>query len=67
MKTKLLKKCRRKIKLFERNGKYYVDTGNYLDAVGKTKEIALEYYRLWILETAKNIFKFKPKHQLFKY
>ena len=67
MKTKLLKKCRRKIKLFERNGKYYVDTGNYLDAVGKTKEIALEYYRFWILETAKNIFKFKPKHQLFKY
>jgi len=61
MKTRLLKKCRRKIKLFERNGKYYVDTGNYLDPTGKTKERALEYYRFWILETAKNIFKFKPK------
>jgi len=67
MKTRLLKKCRRKIKLFERNGKYYVDTGNYLDPNGKTKKVALEYYRLWILETARSIFKFKPKSRLFKY
>lgn len=66
MKTKLLRKCRRKIKLFERNGQYYVDTGNYLDPNGKTKSDALIYYRGWILTTAKNIFGFKPKRQLFK-
>ena len=67
MKTKLLKKCRRKIKFFERNGKYYVDTGNYLDPNGKTKEEALRYYRVWIIRTAESIFKFKPKRQFFKY
>lgn len=67
MKTKLLKKCRRRIKFFERNGKYYVDTGNYLDPNGKTKEEALSYYRVWIIRTAESIFKFKPKSQFFKY
>lgn len=65
MKVKLLKKCRKKIKFYERNGKYYVDTGNYLDPIGKTKPYALEYYRFWIIRTAKDIFKFKPKKQLF--
>jgi hypothetical protein len=67
MKVKLLKKCRKKIKFFERNGKYYVHTGNYLASIGKSKDDALNYYRFWIIETAKNIFKFKPKHQLFKF
>lgn len=37
MKVKLLKKCREIVKFYERNGKYYVDTGNYLDPEGKTK------------------------------
>lgn len=66
MKTKLLKKCRKKIKFFERNGKFYVSTGSYLVPNGKTKEEALRYYRILIFRTAKEIFKFKPKTQLFK-
>lgn len=67
MKTKLLKKCRRKVKFYERNGKYYVYTENYLNSWGKSKENALAYYRFWILQTARSIFNFKPKHQFFKY
>ena len=67
MKTKLLKKARKKVKFFERNGEYYVDTGDYLDPSGKTKEEALKYYRIWIIRTAKDIFGFKQKAQLFKY
>tara|TARA_R110002167_G_C12587038_1_gene643881 strand:- start:785 stop:985 length:201 start_codon:yes stop_codon:yes gene_type:complete len=66
MKTKLLKKARRKVKFYKRNGLYYVDSGNYMPD-GMTKERALDYYRVWVIKTAKDIFGFKPKSQFFKY
>ncbi len=66
MKTKLLKKARRKVKLYKRNGLYYVDNGNYV-STGVKKEDALRYYRVWIIRTARTIFGFKPKSRLFKY
>lgn len=67
MKTKLLRKCRKEVKFFERNGKYYVNNGIFTFPEEKTKEEALRYYRIWILGTAREIFKFKPKKQHFKY
>ena len=66
MKTKLLRQCRNQIKLYERNGKYYVSTGFYMDSSGKTEYAAKEYYRIWIINTANRIFGFRPKQQLFK-
>lgn len=65
MKTKLLKKCRKQVKLYERNGSYYVDTGNYMDLEGKVKEEALRYYRIWIIRTARGLFGFRPKKTFF--
>jgi hypothetical protein len=67
MKVKLLKKVRKIVKLYKRNGLYYVETGNYLDDQGKSKREAINYYRVWILKRARDIFKFQPKSQLFKY
>lgn len=59
MKTNLLKKCRKKIKLFERNGKFYVNTGYgvnefiaYIDAI--------KYRRHRIIKHAEFIFKNEP-------
>ena len=66
MKTKLLKKVRRKVKLYERNGFYYVDTGNDVSSVMDYDE-ALRYYRVWILRKARDIFGFKPKSKFFNY
>ena len=63
MKVKLLKKVRKKIKLYERNGLYCVDTGNYFSD-RMTKQEALNYHRLWVIKIAKDIFGFKPKHRI---
>ena len=63
MKTKLLRKVRKKIKLYERNGLYYVDTGYYIrDEMNKQE--ALDYRRYWIILTAEDIFGFKHKHRI---
>lgn len=63
MKSKLLKKVRRKVKLYERNGDYYVDLGNY-NPGPMDKERALSYYRFWIIKNAKIIFGFKSKTRI---
>jgi hypothetical protein len=62
MKTRLLRKARKKVKLHERNGVYYI---NYHECNSKRK--ALMHYRYWVLKNAKDIFGFRPKSQLFKY
>lgn len=67
MKTKLLKKARRKIKLHERNGVYYVYSGDYLSYSGTQYNVVLKYYRISVLRSAREIFGFKPKATLFKY
>jgi hypothetical protein len=64
MKTKLLKKTRRKVKLYERNGLYYVETDSCISDKMLKKQ-ALTYYRFWVRKTAENIFGFKPKSRLF--
>jgi hypothetical protein len=66
MKTKLLRKSRHIVTLMERNGLFYINTGSYIDPVGKQKMEALDYYRFWVFETAKRIFGFKPKKIYFK-
>lgn len=53
---------RRKIKLFKRNGLYYVDSGRV--SCGMTKENALNFYRIWVIIIARDRFGFKPKSKL---
>ena len=63
MKIKLLKKAKKNLRLYERNGFYYVDT-KYHISDGMTKKKALEYYRFWVIRIAKDIFGFKPKNRI---
>ena len=63
MKTKLLRKVRKKIRLYKRNGLYYVDNGGNVSG-GTTKQEALDYRRFWVIRTADDIFGFKPKHRI---
>ena len=63
MKAKLLKKARRKIKMYKRNNTYYVDTG-FLVSEFSVKENALAYYRRWVVYRAEEMFGFKPKNRL---
>ena len=63
MKTKLLRKVRKKIRLYKRNGLYYVDIGGHISS-GTTKQEALDYRRFWVIRTADDIFGFKPKHRI---
>ena len=67
MKTRLLRKARKKVKLHERNGVYYIKAnGNHYHECN-SKRKALMHYRYWVLKNAKDIFGFRPKSQLFKY
>lgn len=63
MKAKLLKKVRRRVKLFKRNSIYIVK-GPELRSEFKYENEALRYYRSSILYEAKYIFGFKPKKRL---
>tara|TARA_R110000744_G_scaffold378248_1_gene494127 strand:+ start:316 stop:510 length:195 start_codon:yes stop_codon:yes gene_type:complete len=63
MKTKPLRKVRKKIRLYKRNGLYYVDTGHFAPG-GMAEKEALDYRRFWVIRTAKDIFGFKHKHKI---
>ena len=63
MKAKLLRKVRKKIKLYERNGLYCVDT-DYCMRYEMNKQEALDYRRYWVIQTARDIFGFKHKHRV---
>jgi len=64
MKVKLLKKAKSKLRLFERNGLYYVDLGCWMDKTGMSKKDAIDYYRYHVIANAKYIFGFRPKKQI---
>jgi len=63
MKVKLLKKVKRKVKLYKRNGLYFVDIGCLISQFD-SEESAMRYYRTWIKRAAKTMFGFRPKQQI---
>lgn len=63
MKAKLLRRVKKKIKLYKRNSLYLVDIGS-LVSVHHDKESAYEYYRFWIIKEAVDYFGNKPKKRL---
>jgi hypothetical protein len=63
MKTKLLKKVKKKIKMYKRNNFYFIETPNLsLDPMDKDK--ALSFYREYVLHYAHAIFGFRPKERV---
>lgn len=64
MKNKLLMKCRKRVKMYERNGIYYVYSEFLADWFGKDKKYALMYYRTSVIYLAKKYFGFKPKKRI---
>lgn len=63
MKVKLLKKARRKCKVYKRGSVYYVLHNGLLNEY-KFENNALCYYRIWVIRYAKEIFGFKPKERI---
>ena len=55
MKTRLLRRVRKRIKLHEENGNYFVYKGN-LSIQFKNKEQSVEYYREEVIKEAVDIF-----------
>lgn len=65
MKIKLLKKVRRTVRLYERNGLYYIGLDNMMTEGIEKKEEAINEYRYRVVARARRIFGFKPKYRLF--
>lgn len=63
MKTKLLRKCRKKIKLYKRNNDYILRKGKE-DIYYKEKGFAYFLYRYYIIEMAEEIFGSRPKKRI---
>ncbi len=63
MKAKLLKKVRKKVKLYKRNNLYYVYIGTDVETF-RNYDVAMRYYSTWICRNAKDIFGLKMKTRL---
>lgn len=62
MKTKLLRKCRKRVKLYKRGGTYYVAYSNPFSIIQnqeigfKEIEDAMRHYYAWIIQIANSVF-----------
>lgn len=64
MKTKLLKKAKKGLSIYERNGLYYVEIHPGTIHQFASLEDANIYYRECILFVARQIFRFTPKKKI---
>jgi len=55
MRTKLLRRAKKRVKLYEYKGNYHVDPDNYYGEVFKYKSNAMECYRRYVVDEAEDI------------
>lgn len=65
MKAKLLRKSRKKVKLYKRNETFIVHINGDYAADFDDKNQAYDYYRTWVIRIAYDYFGMKPKHLIF--